>query len=115
MLKDIVLRCSDDELSADDSWRYVLRRQISFFADEDGLKGLLRWVGEGNPFFQRLITLAGNFDAASPRKPFTKWHFVDAEFRDLVCRMTTLDPARRITAVEALKHPWFARGDGGVL
>lgn len=111
MLNDMVLRASDDELAAEDSWRYVLRRQISFFGEEDGLKGLLKWIGEKNPFFQRLIALAESFDAANPRKPFEKWYFVDAQFRDLVCRMTTLDPARRITAREALEHPWFAHSD----
>ncbi|KAH9222554.1 calcium/calmodulin dependent protein kinase [Leptodontidium sp. 2 PMI_412] len=108
MLNDIVLRASDEELTAADSWRYVLRRQISFFADEEGFKGLLQWIGEKNQFFERLIALAGSFDAVDPRKPFEKWHCVDAQFRDLVCKMTNLDPARRITAVEALRHPWFA-------
>ena len=69
---------------------------------------MLQWIGEKNLFFERLVTLAGSFDAASPRKPFGKWYFVDTLFRDLVCRMTNLDPARRITALEALQHPWFA-------
>lgn len=111
MLNDMVLRASDDELAAEDSWRYVLRRQISFFGEDEGLKGLLKWIGEKNPFFQRLIALAESFDAANPRKPFEKWYFVDAQFRDLGCKMTTLDPARRITAREALEHPWFAHSD----
>ncbi|KAL3420398.1 calcium/calmodulin dependent protein kinase [Phlyctema vagabunda] len=111
MLNDMVLRASDDELAADDSWRYVLRRHISFFGEEEGFKGLLQWIGESNPFFERLVVLAGSFNSANPRKPFEKWYFVDAQFRDLVCRMTTLDPAKRITAREALQHPWFAQVD----
>lgn len=108
MLNDMVLRASDEELAAVDSWRYVLRRQISFFGEEEGFKGLLQWISERNPFFERLVTLAGSFNATNPRKPFRNWYFVDAQFRDLVCKMTTLDPARRITALEALQHPWFA-------
>jgi len=109
MLNDMVLRASDEELAASDSWRYVLRRQISFFGEEAGFKGLLQWISEKNPFFERLITIAGSFDSANPRKPFENWYFVNAQFRDLVCRMTKLDPARRITAREALEHPWFAQ------
>lgn len=111
MLNDMVLRASDKELAASDSWRYVLRLQISFFGEEESFKGLLEWIGEENPFFERLVALAGSFDAANPRKRFQKWYFVDAQFRDLICRMTTLDPARRITAREALEHPWLAQSD----
>ncbi|OBT84338.1 hypothetical protein VE02_07248 [Pseudogymnoascus sp. 03VT05] len=116
MLNNMVFRVSDSELAASDSWRYILRRHISFFGEEDGFQGLLQWIGEENPFFRRLIELAGTFDAAEPRKPFATWHFVDAGFRDLVGRMTVLDPTRRITVAEALKHPWFAESDDeGVL
>lgn len=116
MLNDMVLRASRDELTAIDSWRHVLRRQISFFGEEDGFQGLLQWIGEENPFFERHITLAGTFNVAEPRKPFATWHFVDAGFRDLLGRMTVLDPARRITAAQALEHPWFAESDDeGVL
>jgi serine/threonine protein kinase len=107
----MVLRASDQELAADDSWKYVLRRQVSFFAEEKGFKGLLQWIGEQNPFFERFITLSGSFDLANPRKPLDRWHFVDAQFRDLVCRMSCLDPAKRITAAEALKHPWFTQSN----
>lgn len=116
MLNDMVLRASADELAASDSWRHVLRRQISFFGEKDGFQGLLQWVGEENPFFERLIELAGTFNATELREPFAMWHFVDAQFRDLVCRMTVLDSAMRVTAAQALEHPWFAEsGDEGAL
>lgn len=111
MLNDMVLHVSADELAASDSWRHILRRHISFFGEEDGFQGLLQWIGEDNPFFERLVELAGTFNAAELREPFEKWHFVDAQFRDLVCRMTVLDPARRITAAQALEHPWFTASD----
>jgi len=104
----MVLRASDEELSASDAWRWVLRRQISFFAREEEFKGLLKWIGEENPFFERLIALAGSFDhAKNPRKPFEYWEFVDASFRDLIGKMTALDPEKRITAKDALLHPFF--------
>ncbi|KZL66695.1 serine/threonine protein kinase (calcium/calmodulin dependent protein kinase) [Colletotrichum tofieldiae] len=111
MLNDMIFRVSDDELSSEDAWRHILRRHISYFGDETGFKGLLQHVGEDNLFFQRLIDLAADFDADRPRKPFAMWHFVDAELRDLIIKMPNLDPARRITAREALKHPWFQQTD----
>ncbi|KAJ8128801.1 hypothetical protein O1611_g4835 [Lasiodiplodia mahajangana] len=111
MLNDMVLRVSDEELHGGEAWRHILRRHISFFADEDGFKGLLRHIGEENVFFNRLIALAADFDAERPRKPFAMWDYVDAELRDLVVKMTNLDPAKRITAREALEHPWFRQAD----
>ena len=105
----MVLRASNDELAASDAWQWVLRRQISFFAKEEEFKGLLKWIGKENPFFERLITLAGSFDfSANPRKPFEYWEFVDPLFRDLISKMTALDPEKRITAKDALMHPWFS-------
>lgn len=111
MLNDMIFRVSDEELGGDGAWWHILRRHISYFGDEDGFKGLLRHVGEEDVFFDRLIALAGDFDAERPRKPFAMWHYVDAELRDLVVKMTNLDPARRITAREALEHPWFRHAD----
>ncbi|KFY01094.1 hypothetical protein O988_02915 [Pseudogymnoascus sp. VKM F-3808] len=111
MLNNMVLRVSDSELAAIDSWRHFLRRHIFFFGEEDGFQGLLQWIGEENLSHKRLIELAGTFLAVEPRKPFGIWHFVDASFRDPVGRMTVLDPARRITAAQALEHPWFAESD----
>ncbi|KAH9206891.1 serine/threonine protein kinase [Leptodontidium sp. 2 PMI_412] len=109
MLNDMVLRASNGELAASDAWRWVLRRQISFFAKEEEFKGLLKWIGEENPFSERLITLAGSFDfSENPRKPFEYWEFVDASFRDLIGKMTALDPGKRITAKDALMHSWFS-------
>jgi serine/threonine protein kinase len=32
---------------------------------------------------------------------------VEPEFRDLIVKMTNLDPTMRITARQALEHPWF--------
>lgn len=109
MLDDMVLRASDDELGGDMAWWHVLRRHISYFRDEEGFRGLLNHLGEENPFYERLIALAGDFDAERPRKPFQHWHYVDEGLRDLVGRMTNLDPKRRISAREALQHPWFGQ------
>ena len=65
-------------------------------------------VGEENPFFYRLIGITETFAKENiARKPFDRWLYVDVQFRDLVSKMTNLDPASRITAREALEHPWF--------
>ena len=108
MANEMVFRVSDDQLNAEDSWRYILRRHISYFADEDSLNGFLEHIGEENPFHERLIALASSFGPENPREPFERWAYVELDLRDLVGKMTSLDPARRITAREALQHRWFA-------
>lgn len=107
MLKTMVFWTSDATTSPtgnEEAWRHILGRHISYFADEDGFQGLLKHIGEDNPFYERLVILAVE---VKPREPFALWEYVDAEFRDLIVKMTSLDPARRITARQALQHPWF--------
>jgi serine/threonine protein kinase len=114
MLKTMGFWTGDDHatLSSDEeAWRHILRRHISYFADEDGFQGLLEHIGEENPFIERLVALAAEL---KPREPFGLWEYVDARFRDLIVKMTNLDPARRISAREVLEHPWFA-GQSGCL
>lgn len=43
-----------------------------------------------------------------PYRPFTQWPgVVDSSFEDLIQRLTNLDPTKRLTAHQALEHPWF--------
>jgi serine/threonine protein kinase len=109
MVNEMVFRVGDDELSSADSWRHILRRHISYFADEDGFNGFLHHIGEENPFYGRLIDLANSFGPGSPRQPFERWGYVEPDLRDLVSKMTNLDPTKRITAREALEHHWFSK------
>ncbi|KAE8154312.1 kinase-like domain-containing protein [Aspergillus avenaceus] len=109
MISEMVFRVSDDQLEAPDSWRYILRRHLSYFADEDGLNGFLGHIGKENPFHERLLALANTFTLEDPRQPFTRWQYVDPDLRDLVGKMTNLEPTRRITAKEALRHCWFSQ------
>lgn len=37
------------------------------------------------------------------------WNPIDEEAKDLLKRMLTKDPVARITAAEAVKHPWFKK------
>ncbi|KAK3902657.1 calcium/calmodulin dependent protein kinase [Staphylotrichum tortipilum] len=107
MLKHMVFRVPDEQLDGDNDWRHILWRHISYFADEEGLEGLVRHIGREDPYIERLVALAGDFGPVKPRESFALWHYADAEFPDVVDKMTNLDPARRITAREALEHPWF--------
>ncbi|KAL1865946.1 hypothetical protein VTK73DRAFT_4952 [Phialemonium thermophilum] len=110
MLNQMVLRPTDEELASPEAWRHVLRRQISYFADNESFVGLLKHIGEDNPYFEGIVELGTDFGKDRPRKPFALWEYVDAEFRDLVGKMTNWDPTRRITAREALAHSWFQKG-----
>ncbi|KAK0827945.1 hypothetical protein LTS02_018344, partial [Friedmanniomyces endolithicus] len=82
---------------------------ISYFADEDGLSGLLRYLGDESPWYQIFQVIKGGFGKEQPRKPFALWDGpnLDEDFKDLVERLTNFDPAKRITAQQALAHRWF--------
>ncbi|KAI9709528.1 MAG: hypothetical protein M1820_003288 [Bogoriella megaspora] len=111
MLQHMSFYVSDEDPVADDAWRHILRRHISYFGDEHGFRGLLKHIGEENVFFERLIALAADFDLERPREPFAHWLLVDPEFRDLITKMMNLNPAKRISAREALEHPWFRQSE----
>ncbi|KAK5858090.1 hypothetical protein PBY51_002259 [Eleginops maclovinus] len=40
--------------------------------------------------------------------PSPEWDTVTPEAKDLINKMLTINPAKRITAAEALKHPWIS-------
>lgn len=39
--------------------------------------------------------------------PSPEWDTVTPEAKDLINKMLTINPSKRITASEALKHPWI--------
>ena len=84
----------------------VLERQISYFADENGLDMLFNHLGD-TPWCQVLKILKSGFNKTNPRRPFSLWKNVDADFKDLIGGLTNFDPAKRLTAHEALAHRWF--------
>ena len=88
-----------------------LQRQVSFFGDRDGLNGLMDHVGDEDIICQVLGYLWDDRVADyHTYKPFSEWpNVADEEFKDLICRMTNLDPRERVTVSRALEHPWFAR------
>lgn len=40
--------------------------------------------------------------------PSPEWDTVTPEAKDLINKMLTINPSKRITAAEALKHPWIS-------
>ncbi|RAL05525.1 kinase-like protein [Aspergillus ibericus CBS 121593] len=109
MANRMVLRVPDDQLNAEDAWRHILPLHLSYFANIDGLEQFLDHIGEENPYFQRMLELVSTFGPENPLLPVKGWTFLEPELRDLVEKMTPLDPRRRITSKEALEHPWFKR------
>jgi len=47
--------------------------------------------------------LEGKFEFPSPH-----WDLVSASAKDLIKKLLVLDPAKRLTAPDALKHPWVS-------
>lgn len=107
MVGEMVFLVPQDQLKAEDSWRHILRRHVSYFADEDSLKGFLSHIQMDNPFFERVADLVTTFVPGDLRQPIEKWRYLEPDLKDLVSKMTIMDPARRITAKEALEHRWF--------
>ncbi|KAM7185074.1 hypothetical protein V8F33_012636 [Rhypophila sp. PSN 637] len=87
----------------------ILRQQLSYFSNDlADMEGCFAYHGgDYNPFVRHLKKLLCTFSAKEPRFPFELWEQVDPGFRDLICKMTCMDPLHRISAREALGHPWF--------
>ncbi|PSS07171.1 hypothetical protein M430DRAFT_23320 [Amorphotheca resinae ATCC 22711] len=108
--KRVIFAVDEEELDNDlEPLSIVIERQISYFAEEDTLAAFLRYLGD-NRWRVVFEALRDGFNKENPRKPFSSWKNyagIDADFKDLISGLTNFDPARRITAHEALEHRWF--------
>jgi serine/threonine protein kinase len=87
---------------------HTVKRLLSHFGDGPGLVGLLEHLDdEASRWRDLVLVVVKEFTTSDPRKPFSMWDGFDECFRDAITKMMSLDPARRITAREALEHPWF--------
>ena len=88
---------------------FILEKQFSYFGDGPGVAGLMEHVSADSPWqttFSEIMSRLIKKD--NPPRPFVGWRDVgDSAFKDVVGKMTRLGPAQRITAREALEHPWF--------
>ncbi|KAJ9200660.1 hypothetical protein DTO021D3_2648 [Paecilomyces variotii] len=87
-----------------------LQRQVSYFGDQEGIDGLLEYIGDDETSCEVLQMLwEERLDENIPYKAFSEWPEVgDAEFKDFIKGLTSLAPGRRVTAQQALHHPWLA-------
>lgn len=107
MHKRVIFAVGEDELGeGEDVLAHVLERQISYFADEKGLGGLLKHLGD-SPWVQIFGVIRDGFNKDNPRRPISLWKDVDADLRHLVGGLTNFDPSKRLTVHEALEHQWF--------
>ncbi|XP_059802740.1 calcium/calmodulin-dependent protein kinase type II subunit gamma isoform X2 [Hypanus sabinus] len=60
------------------------------------------WDEDQHKLYQQIK--AGAYDFPSP-----EWDTVTPEAKNLINQMLTINPAKRITAAEALKHPWVCQ------
>jgi serine/threonine protein kinase len=87
-----------------------LQRQISYFGDPDGLEGLMRHVGD-EEINERILSVLWEerVEEHIPYKPFSEWpEAADDAFRDLIRGSMSLDPSKRLIAVQILRLPWFS-------
>ncbi|MCJ1250871.1 hypothetical protein MMC30_008099 [Trapelia coarctata] len=107
VLKRVIFAVDGKELAdGEELLAVVLERQISYFADADGLDGLLKHLGD-SPWCEVFEVIRDGFTKTNPRKPFSLWKDVNADFKDLIGGLMNFNPARRLTAHEALAHRWF--------
>lgn len=86
-----------------------LQRQISYFGTRDSVTGLREHLGDDAVSIMCLeMCWEDRNEAYIPYKPFATWpDATDTTFVDLAQKMLDLDPSRRLTAEQALGHPWF--------
>jgi serine/threonine protein kinase len=108
VLKRVIFAVAEGKLAeGEELLLVVLERQISYFADKDGLNALIAHLGD-SPWCEVFKVLGEGFNKANPRKPFYLWQNVDGDFKDLIGGLTNFDPTKRLTAHEALAHRWFS-------
>jgi len=108
VLKRVIFAVDEEKLvEGEEPLSVVLERQVSYFADEDGLNGLLKHLGD-SPWCEVLKVIRDGFNETNPRKPFSLWKNIDADFKDLIGGLTNFEPTKRLTAHEALARRWFS-------
>lgn len=111
MTKKVIFAVAPEELEeGEQPLALIIERQMSYFADHDSFDVFMRHIGEASPWCQIFKVLRDSLNEENPRRPFSLWEgkgVEDVDFKDLVERLTHFDPAKRLTAHQALEHRWF--------
>lgn len=94
----------------------VIRRHLSYFADPQSYEAFMQYIYDDSQWRQTFDTIKKSFNKDEPRHPFSLWKHerLDEEFKDLIAGLTNFDPARRLTAQQALNHAWFSKRQGSL-
>lgn len=106
--KTVVFEVDNPHLSFDDKVATVIFRQLSYFSDKTGIEGLLEYLGHDSSM-REVFEAVEKSTRDVPKSPLLQWSrpWLDDDFKDLITRLTKLDPRQRITARVALTHQWF--------
>jgi calcium-dependent protein kinase len=59
--------------------------------------------------------ITGNIQRGVYKKDDKRWKKASKEVKDLIQRLLIYQPKKRLTAIQALKHPWFNIADSNIL
>ena len=59
--------------------------------------------------------ITGNIQRGVYKKDERRWKKASKEVKDLIQKLLIYNPKKRLTALEALKHPWFKLADSNIL
>ncbi|SMY28943.1 unnamed protein product [Zymoseptoria tritici ST99CH_1A5] len=110
MTQRLVLAVDESELlEGEDKLAIVLERQSSYFADESGFKAFMQYIGAESAWHEIFRVINSGFGKDQPRKPFALWdgNGLDGDFKAFIGGLTNFDPAKRMTAQQALAHRWL--------
>lgn len=110
ILKRTVLQVDEEKLpEGTELLDKVFELQVSYFGNYDACLGLMDHI-RTDEFAEYLSHVMGDFTKDNPRTPIAYWQMLDhdPDFKDLMVQIMSIDPKRRLTAKEALAHPWFA-------
>ncbi|KAM9406879.1 calcium/calmodulin-dependent protein kinase type II subunit delta-like isoform 9-T13 [Salvelinus alpinus] len=67
------------------------------------------WDEDQHRLYQQIKAGAYEIKAGAYDFPSPEWDTVTPEAKDLINKMLTINPAKRVTATDALKHPWICQ------
>ncbi|NXP37477.1 KCC2A kinase, partial [Leiothrix lutea] len=101
VMQNTVEQCPESLRAAETAGRNTSLSSGYHFSNLSQVAGEAAQVQRGSLSSLTLIPLLWQF-------PSPEWDTVTPEAKDLINKMLTINPSKRITAAEALKHPWIS-------